>query len=71
VDRRLNAHPEYSQPTSERTFIIHTKYHEGYVEPSYAKTFERSETWNLGFWIMILVGGLGWSALKDQDKSKK
>lgn len=71
ADWFLNVHPEYSQPASERSAMIRTKYHEGYVEPSYAIMFKRSETWNVGFWILILIGGLGWSVLKDQDRNKK
>ena len=69
ADRRLDAHPLYSQPNNERTVAIRTKYHEGFVEPDYAQRFDRSETWSLYFWIMGLIGSLGWFVLR-QNGSK-
>jgi hypothetical protein len=70
ADRRLNAHPEYSEPSAQRTVVIRTKYHDGFVEPSYAQRLDRSEKWYLYFWIMILVGSLGWFALKGSGSKK-
>ena len=69
-DFRLKDHPEYLQRSAQRPVLIHTKYADGYVEASYAERFQRSERLNLVFWGMILIGGLGWSALK-KDGAKK
>jgi hypothetical protein len=36
----------------------------------YAQRFDRSEKWYPYFWIMILVGSLGWYALKGNGSKK-
>ena len=70
ADWRLEAHPEYRRTNAERTVLIRTKYHEGFVAPSYAERFNRSEDWTTYFWIVALLGSLGWFALKKDGSNE-
>jgi hypothetical protein len=71
ADSRLDAHPEYSRPGPDRTTLIHTKYHDGYVEQEYADRIANSERLQLVFYGLMLVGGLGWAAYKKQESRQR